>query len=156
MDCFSDIKFHGYFIGTLAGLLEVASLGLSVYFYCVGGKDGDNGLAGDLQGLVSTSYVDYIGDGLILIAVGLMMYGIYKENRYCLIPFILAICFDWVSYIVLYLDRSLPSHVWLLISAFFIYVLVALIGLFVLFSMKTLKDDDRRNVKYDRADDVFV
>lgn len=48
MVCFSDIKFHGYFIGTLAGLLEMASLGLSLYSHCVGGKGGgENGLAGD-------------------------------------------------------------------------------------------------------------
>ncbi|XP_062709921.1 uncharacterized protein LOC115255793 [Aedes albopictus] len=159
MVCFSDIKFHGYFIGTLAGLLEMASLGLSLYSHCVGGKGGgENGLAGDLQDLVSTSFADYIGDGLIVIAVGLMIYGIYKENRYCLIPFTLAICFDWVSYIVLNLDRSLPGHVWLLTSAFFIYVLVAMIGLFILFSMviETPKDTDRRFVKFGSPDEAIV
>ncbi|XP_065079867.1 uncharacterized protein LOC135702741 [Ochlerotatus camptorhynchus] len=160
MGCFSDIKFHGYFIGMLAGLLEVASLGLSLYFYFGGGdNDGGNGLPMDVRDLVSTSYVDFIGDGLILVAVALMMYGIYKENRYCLIPFIIIISFDWVSYFVHNLDRSLPSHVWLLTSAFFIYIFVALLGLFVLFGMKIEPPkSERKFVKFDAGvkDDAIV
>lgn len=39
MGCCSDIKFHGYFIGLLAGLLELVSLGLSGYLAVVEGRD---------------------------------------------------------------------------------------------------------------------
>ncbi|XP_062549780.1 uncharacterized protein LOC134214420 [Armigeres subalbatus] len=157
MGCFVDIKFHGYFIGLLAALLEVTSLILSLYFYFVGYDDGESGLLKELQDLVSTSYVDYIGDALIVTAIVLMICGIYLENRYCLIPFIIAICFDWVSYVLHNLEHSLPSHVWLVTSAFFIYILVAMVGLFVLFGMKIeTPKGDRRFVKFGSADDAIV
>ncbi|XP_055626604.1 uncharacterized protein LOC129768764 [Toxorhynchites rutilus septentrionalis] len=136
MGCCLDIKFHGYFIGALAGLLELISLAISCYALLCYSDSSDSELPVDLQDLVSSSIVDYAGDAFILIAVTLLIYGIYKENRYCLIPFMVTICFDWSSYLAHNIDRSMPYHVWLLITAFFLYVFVTMLSLFILFGMK--------------------
>ncbi|XP_055607486.1 uncharacterized protein LOC129755156 [Uranotaenia lowii] len=131
-----DIKFHGYFIGVLAGLLELTSLVISVYVQLTFDEPEQSDLPKDLNDLISCSVVDFIGDALILMAVGLLLYGIHKENRYCLIPFTFAICFDWVSYLADNVHRPMPYHVWLLTTACFVYIFVAMLSLFILFSLK--------------------
>ncbi|XP_038121363.1 uncharacterized protein LOC119770476 [Culex quinquefasciatus] len=147
MGCCSDIKFHGYFIGLLAGLLELVSLGLSVYLALGEGSD-DSELPQDLLDLASSSPLDYVGDVAILVSVGLLFYGIYKENRCCLIPFTVAICYDWISYLAYNIDRSMPYHVWLVTTAFFVYIFVAMLSLFILFGINVKTTKTEQFVKF--------
>ncbi|XP_058837706.1 uncharacterized protein LOC131693685 [Topomyia yanbarensis] len=148
MGCCADIKFHGYFIGVLAGLLELISLSISGYTQLVDDDPNHSELPKDLLELVSCSAVDYVGDVLILIAVGMLIYGIHKENRYFIIPFTIAICFDWVSYLAHNIDRGMPFHVWMLTTAFFVYVFVAMLSLFILFGTKIKTTKAEKFVKF--------
>lgn len=91
-----------------------------------------------MQDLIDYGWLDFVGDIVQLFSIGVLFYGIRKvgleavatrqtlkynstaplslqENRFCLLPFLLSIVFDWVAYVVAHTRNSstLPYQVWL-------------------------------------------
>uniref|UniRef100_A0A182JJV9 Uncharacterized protein n=1 Tax=Anopheles atroparvus TaxID=41427 RepID=A0A182JJV9_ANOAO len=75
----------------------------------------------------------------------LMYGGTETENRFCLIPFLVSIVFDWIAYLVANTrdGSALPYQVWLVTTAIFLYVFVTLIGLYRLFQIKSNEGANR-------------
>ncbi|XP_035785138.1 uncharacterized protein LOC118463012 [Anopheles albimanus] len=139
MSLCANIKFHGYLIVVFSTLLTTTILVSSAILKLVYHSNQDTGsIPEDLQDLIDYGWLDFAGDIVQLFSIGVLFYGIRKENRFCLLPFLLSIVFDWVAYVVAHTRNSstLPYQVWLVTTVLFFYVFVTLIGLYKLFQIK--------------------
>uniref|UniRef100_A0A182QZ03 EXPERA domain-containing protein n=1 Tax=Anopheles farauti TaxID=69004 RepID=A0A182QZ03_9DIPT len=147
MNLCSNIKFHGYVIVVFSALLTITVLISSVtlkLIYPNGPTDGDT-VPSDLQELADYGWFDFTGDIVHLISIAVLGYGIRKENRFCLIPFLVSIVLDWVAYLVVNARSGspVPYPVWLVTTALFLYVFVTLIGMYKCFQIKVKEGADR-------------
>ncbi|XP_058054576.1 uncharacterized protein LOC131206160 [Anopheles bellator] len=138
MSLCANIKFHGYVIVVFSALLTTTILVSSAILKLVYHGTQDDSIPRDLQDLIDYGWFDFAGDTLHLVSIGVLFYGIRKENRFCLIPYLLSIVFDWVAYVVANTrgPRTLPYQVWVIQTVLFLYVFVTLIGLYKLFQIK--------------------
>ncbi|XP_001687958.2 uncharacterized protein LOC5667325 [Anopheles gambiae] len=145
MNLCSNIKFHGYLIVVFSALLTVSVLISSVTLKLLYPNRQDVDIPNDFQDLIDYGWFDFTGDVVHLISIGVLCYGIRKENRFCLIPFMLSIVFDWIAYLIANTRNgsAMPYQVWLVTTALFLYVFVTLIGLYKLFQLKLKEGTDR-------------
>uniref|UniRef100_A0A182FG36 Uncharacterized protein n=1 Tax=Anopheles albimanus TaxID=7167 RepID=A0A182FG36_ANOAL len=140
MSLCANIKFHGYLIVVFSTLLTTTILVSSAILKLVYHSNQDTGSIPEdsVQDLIDYGWLDFAGDIVQLFSIGVLFYGIRKENRFCLLPFLLSIVFDWVAYVVAHTRNSstLPYQVWLVTTVLFFYVFVTLIGLYKLFQIK--------------------
>uniref|UniRef100_A0A9I3EH03 Uncharacterized protein n=1 Tax=Anopheles dirus TaxID=7168 RepID=A0A9I3EH03_9DIPT len=147
MSLCSNIKFHGYVIVVFSALLTITVLISSVALKLIypNGATRNDDIPSDLQDLIDYGWFDFTGDIVHLAAIGVLGYGIRKENRFCLIPFMVSIVFDWVAYLIVNARSGspLPYQVWLVTTALFLYVFVTLIGMYKFFQIKCKEGADR-------------
>uniref|UniRef100_A0A182P1Y7 EXPERA domain-containing protein n=1 Tax=Anopheles epiroticus TaxID=199890 RepID=A0A182P1Y7_9DIPT len=145
MSLCSNIKFHGYLIVVFSALLTISVLISSVTLKLLYPDRRDEDIPNDFQDLIDYGWFDFVGDTVHLISIGVLFYGIRKENRFCLIPFMLSIVFDWIAYLIESTRNgsAMPYQVWLVTTALFLYVFVTLIGLFKFFQIKLKEGTDR-------------
>ncbi|XP_052898913.1 uncharacterized protein LOC128305483 [Anopheles moucheti] len=152
MSLCASIKFHGYLIVVFSALLTITVLISSVTLKCIYPNRQDPTIPDDFQDLIDYGWFDFIGDIVHLISIGVLFYGIRKENRFCLIPFMISIVFDWIAYLVTNTRNgsALPYQVWLVTTALFLYIFVTLIGLYKFFQMQ-LKDGTNRSEEFNKT-----
>ncbi|XP_053676693.1 uncharacterized protein LOC128726875 [Anopheles nili] len=153
MSLCSNIKFHGYLIVVFSTLLTVTVLISSIALKVIYSNQQDANIPNDLRDLIEYGWYDFVGDIVHLIAIGVLFYGIKKENRFCLIPFLVSIVFDWIVYLIANTRRgaSLPYQVWLITTALFLYVFVTLIGLYKCFQLKPKEGASNRSDEFNKT-----
>ncbi|KFB40276.1 AGAP007323-PA-like protein [Anopheles sinensis] len=145
MSLCSSIKFHGYLIVVFSALLTTTVLISSTILKLMYRGTEEVSIPPDLRDLIDYGWFDFTGDIVHLVAICVLCYGIRKENRFCLIPFLVSIVFDWIAYLIANTrsGSSLPYQVWLVTTAMFLYVFVTLIGLYRLFQIKANEGANR-------------
>uniref|UniRef100_A0A182MHD9 Uncharacterized protein n=1 Tax=Anopheles culicifacies TaxID=139723 RepID=A0A182MHD9_9DIPT len=136
-------------------LLTITVLISSVTLKCIYRNRQDAAIPDDFQDLIDYGWFDFTGDIVHLISIGVLFYGIKKasdENRFCLIPFLISIVFDWIAYLITNTRNgtALPYQVWLVTTALFLYVFVTLIGLYKCFQIK-LKEGGNRSDEFNET-----
>uniref|UniRef100_A0A182WJJ0 EXPERA domain-containing protein n=1 Tax=Anopheles minimus TaxID=112268 RepID=A0A182WJJ0_9DIPT len=152
MSLCANIKFHGYLIVVFSALLTITVLISSIALKCIYPNREDATIPNDFQDLIDYGWFDFTGDIVHLISIGVLFYGIKKENRFCLIPFLISIVFDWIAYLITNTRNgsALPYQVWLVTTALFLYVFVTLIGLYKYFQIK-LKEGTNRSDEFNKT-----